>query len=120
MDYQDVTAGVDAAIKQNPWIDTARLGVTGGSYGGYLTNWIVSHTDRFKAAVTLRSISNFSSVDGTRDDAYGHEDYFTGMIFDAYDQYWNASPLKYVKNVKTPILIMHSDNDYRVPIEQDE
>jgi acylaminoacyl-peptidase len=120
MDYQDVMAGVDAAVKQNPWIDTARLGVTGGSYGGFMTNWIVGHTDRFRAAVTLRSLSNFISDDGTRDGAYGHEEDFTGMVFDAYDQYWNASPLKYVKNVKTPILILHSDNDYRVPIEQGE
>ena len=57
MDYQDVMAGVDAALKQNPWIDAGRLGVTGGSYGGYLTNWILGHTTRFKAAVTLRSVS---------------------------------------------------------------
>jgi dipeptidyl aminopeptidase/acylaminoacyl peptidase len=120
MDYQDVMAGVDAAIKQNPWIDSATLGVTGGSYGGFMTNWIVSHTDRFKAAVTLRSISNFISDDGTRDGAYGHEEDFTGMVFEDFDQYWSASPLKYVKNVKTPILILHSDNDYRVPIEQGE
>ncbi len=120
MDYQDVMAGVDAVIAKNPWIDTGRMGVTGGSYGGYLTNWIVSHNDRFKAAVTLRSISNFVSDDGTRDGAYGHEGDFKGMVFDAYDQYWAASPLKYVKDVKTPILILHSDNDFRVPIEQGE
>src|SRR3954447_23411000 len=58
MDYQDVMAGVDAAVKANDWIDTERLGVTGGSYGGYMTNWIVGHTNRFKAAVSLRSVSN--------------------------------------------------------------
>ena len=120
MDYQDVMAGVDAAIKQYPWIDTNMLGVTGGSYGGYLTNWIVSHTNRFKAAVTLRAISNFISDDGTRDGAYGHEDYFRGFLFDNFDQYWNASPLKYARDVHTPTLILHSDMDFRVPIEQDE
>ncbi len=120
MDYQDVMAGVDAALKQNPWIDRDRLGVTGGSYGGFMTNWIVGHTDRFKAAVTLRSVSNFISDDGTRDGAYGHEDDFKGFLFDEFDQYWSASPLKYVKNVKTPTLVLHSDNDYRVPIEQGE
>jgi dipeptidyl aminopeptidase/acylaminoacyl peptidase len=120
MDYQDVMAGVDAALKQNPWIDRDRLGVTGGSYGGFMTNWILGHTDRFKAAVTLRSVSNFISDDGTRDGAYGHEDDFSGFLFDDFDQYWNASPLKYVKNVKTPTLVLHSDNDYRVPIEQGE
>jgi dipeptidyl aminopeptidase/acylaminoacyl peptidase len=120
MDYQDIMAGLDAAIKQNPWIDTDRLGVTGGSYGGYMTNWILGHTTRFKAAVTLRSVSNFISDDGTRDGAYGHQDDFDGFLFDDFDQYWNASPLKYAKNVKTPTLVLHSDNDYRVPIEQGE
>ncbi len=120
MDYQDVMAGVDAAIKQYPWIDTERMGVTGGSYGGFMTNWIVGHTTRFKAAVTLRSVSNFISDDGTRDGAYGHADDFQGFLFDYFDQYWSASPLKYVKNVKTPTLVLHSDNDYRVPLEQGE
>ena len=120
MDYQDIMAGVDAALKQYPWVDPNNLGVTGGSYGGYMTNWIVSHTNRFKAAVTLRSLSNFISDDGTRDGPYGHEDYFKGIIFDDYDQYWNASPLKYAKNVHTPTLILHSDMDFRVPIEQGE
>jgi len=120
MDYQDIMAGVDATLKQYPWVDSNDLGVTGGSYGGYMTNWIVSHTNRFKAAVTLRSISNFISDDGTRDGAYGHEEYFKGIIFDDFDQYWNASPLKYVRSVRTPTLILHSDNDFRVPIEQGE
>jgi dipeptidyl aminopeptidase/acylaminoacyl peptidase len=120
MDYQDIMAGVDAALKQYPWVDANDLGVTGGSYGGYMTNWIVSHTNRFKAAVTLRSLSNFISDDGTRDGAYGHEDYFKGIIFDDFDQYWDASPLKYARNVHTPTLILHSDNDFRVPIEQGE
>ena len=120
MDYQDIMAGVDAVLKQNPWIDQNRLGVTGGSYGGYMTNWIVGHTNRFQAAVTLRSVSNFISDDGTRDGAYGHEEDFKGFLFDDFDQYWNASPLKYAANVKTPTLILHSDNDYRVPIEQGE
>jgi len=120
MDYQDIMAGVDAALKQYPWVDANDLGVTGGSYGGYMTNWIVSHTNRFKAAVTLRSLSNFISDDGTRDGAYGHEEYFKGIIFDDFDQYWDASPLKYARNVRTPTLILHSDNDFRVPIEQGE
>jgi dipeptidyl aminopeptidase/acylaminoacyl peptidase len=120
MDYQDIMSGVDAALKQNPWIDADRLGVTGGSYGGYMTNWILGHTTRFKAAVTLRSVSNFISDDGTRDGAYGHEDDFKGFLFDNFDQYWDASPLKYARNVKTPTLVLHSDNDYRVPIEQGE
>jgi len=119
-DYVDVMNGVDAALAKYPWVDRDRLGVTGGSYGGFMTNWIVSHTNRFKAAVTLRSISNFVSDDGTRDGQYGHADDFTGDIFEKFDLYWNASPLKYVKHVKTPTLVLHSDNDFRVPIEQGE
>jgi dipeptidyl aminopeptidase/acylaminoacyl peptidase len=119
-DYVDIMKGVDAAVAKYPWIDTERLGVTGGSYGGFMTNWIVSHNNRFKAAVTLRSIANFISDDGTRDGAYGHADDFSGDVFEKFDLYWNASPLKYVKNVKTPTLVLHSDNDFRVPIEQGE
>ena len=119
-DYIDIMNGVRAVTAANPWIDTTRLGVTGGSYGGYMTNWIVGHTGLFKAAVTLRSISNFISDDGTRDGAYGHKGDFGGDIFEKYDLFWDRSPLKYVKNVTTPILVLHSDNDYRVPIEQGE
>ena len=119
-DYVDVMNGVDAILAKYSWIDRDRMGVTGGSYGGFLTNWIVGHNNRFKAAVTLRSLSNFISDDGTRDGAYGHKDDFSGDVFEKFDLYWNASPLKYAKNVKTPTLVLHSDMDFRVPIEQGE
>jgi dipeptidyl aminopeptidase/acylaminoacyl peptidase len=119
-DYVDVMNGVEAALVKYPWVDRDRLGVTGGSYGGYLTNWIVGHTDIFKAAVTLRSVVNFVSDEGTRDGAYGHKEDFGGDLFEKFDLYWDRSPLKYARNVKTPILILHSDNDYRVPLEQAE
>ena len=119
-DYLDVMNGLDAALKKYSWIDSDRMGVTGGSYGGFMTNWILGHTDRFKAAVTLRSLSNFISDDGTRDGAYGHSADFGGDVFQKFDLFWDRSPLKYAKNVKTPTLILHSDNDYRVPIEQGE
>ncbi len=119
-DYQDVMNGVDAALKRFAWIDADRMGVTGGSYGGFMTNWIVGHTDRFKAAVTLRSVVNFVSDEGTRDGAYGHKGDFGGDLFEKFDLYWDRSPLKYAKNVKTPTLILHSDNDFRVPLEQGE
>ena len=85
-----------------------------------MTNWITTQTDIFRAAVTLRSISNFISDDGTRDGAYGHEKDFGGDIFKNYDAYWKYSPLHYASKVKTPTLVLHSDNDYRVPIEQGE
>ena len=119
-DYQDIMSGVNAILKKYSWIDRDRLGVTGGSYGGYMTNWIVGHTNMVKAAVTLRSVVNFISDDGTRDGAYGHRSDFGGDIFEKFDMYWDRSPLKYARNVKTPTLILHSDNDYRVPIEQGE
>jgi dipeptidyl aminopeptidase/acylaminoacyl peptidase len=118
--YTDIMTGVEEALKRNPWIDRERLGVTGGSYGGFMTNWIVTQTKLFKAAVTLRSISNFVSDDGTRDGAYGHERDFGGDIFHNLDEYWKYSPLRLVANVKTPTLVLHSDNDFRVPIEQGE
>jgi dipeptidyl aminopeptidase/acylaminoacyl peptidase len=118
--YTDIMTGVEEALKRNPWVDRERLGVTGGSYGGFMTNWIITQTNLFKAAVTLRSISNFISDDGTRDGAYGHERDFGGDIFHNYDMYWKYSPLKYVAQVKTPTLVLHSDNDYRVPLEQGE
>jgi dipeptidyl aminopeptidase/acylaminoacyl peptidase len=119
-DYIDVMNGVDAALKRYPWIDANRMGVTGGSYGGFMTNWIVGHTDRFKAAVTLRSVVNFISDEGTRDGAYRHRSDFGGDLFEKFDVYWDRSPLKYARNVKTPTLILHSDNDFRVPLEQGE
>ncbi|MGI8741011.1 MAG: S9 family peptidase [Bryobacteraceae bacterium] len=118
--YEDIMDGVDAILAKYPWIDRDRLGVTGGSYGGFMTNWIVGHTNRFKAAVTLRSISNFTSVEGTRDAAYSHARDFGGDLFQNFDFYWDSSPLKYAKNVKTPTLILHSDSDLRVPLEQGE
>jgi dipeptidyl aminopeptidase/acylaminoacyl peptidase len=119
-DYVDVMNGVDAALAKFSWLDGERMGVTGGSYGGYLTNWIVGHNDRFKAAVTLRSVTNFISDEGTRDGAYGHTPDFGGDLFEKFDLYWERSPLKYAKNVKTPTLILHADNDFRVPLEQGE
>jgi dipeptidyl aminopeptidase/acylaminoacyl peptidase len=118
--YTDIMTGLEEAMKRSSWIDRDRLGVTGGSYGGYMTNWITTQTNIFRAAVTLRSISNFISDDGTRDGAYGHEKDFGGDIFQNFDAYWKYSPLHYANKVKTPTLVLHSDNDYRVPIEQGE
>lgn len=119
LDYRDLMAAVDAASKL-PFVDAARLGVCGGSYGGYMTNWIVGHTDRFKAAITERSLSNLFSFYGTSD--IGYEDYreFGGPAYDRLEAYARMSPITYVKNVKTPLLILHSENDLRCPMEQAE
>jgi dipeptidyl aminopeptidase/acylaminoacyl peptidase len=121
-DYDDLMRFTDEALRRFSFIDPDRLGVCGGSYGGYMTNWIVGHTSRFRAAVTFRSICNWISKYGTSDIGYmqpesiaGTEDY-VGDI----GGHLEKSPIMYVKNVKTPILIVHSEEDLRVPIEQGE
>ena len=121
-DYDDLMRFTDEALRRFSFIDSSKLGVCGGSYGGYMTNWIVGHTDRFRAAVTFRSICNWISKYGTSDIGYmqpesiaGTEDY-VGDI----GRHLEKSPIMYVKNVKTPILIVHSEEDLRVPIEQGE
>jgi dipeptidyl aminopeptidase/acylaminoacyl peptidase len=122
-DYDDLMVFVDEALKQCPFIDEARLGVTGGSYGGYMTNWIVSHTGRFRAAVTFRSVCNWVSKFGCSDVGYMQPESISGRkTFWGEDimEQLRHSPLMYAGNVKTPILIVHSENDLRCPIEQAE
>ncbi len=120
-DYQDLMAGVDAVIERYSFSDKERLFVTGGSYGGFMTNWIVGKTDRFKAAVTQRSISNWQSFYGVSDIGYFFTKWEVGSDLDENpDKLWHHSPLKYVDQIQTPLLILHSENDYRCPIEQSE
>ena len=120
-DYQDCMCAIDFAETLD-WVDADRLGVIGGSYGGYMTNWIVTQTDRFKAAVTLRSISNMYTKYGCSDIGwYGNKAGFGGRdLWDSEDFIMERSPIRYAPNVKTPILIMHSEEDYRCPMEQAE
>jgi dipeptidyl aminopeptidase/acylaminoacyl peptidase len=120
-DYADIMESVDYVLKKYDFIDTERLGVTGGSYGGYMTNWIVTHTDRFKAAVTLRSISNWVSFFGTSDIGWTFGKWEMGGIPWIDEENFQAkSPIRYVQNAKTPTLIIHSEEDHRCPIEQAE
>jgi dipeptidyl aminopeptidase/acylaminoacyl peptidase len=120
-DYRDLMESVDYVLSQYAFIDESRLGVTGGSYGGFMTNWIVGHTDRFKAAVTQRSISNWLSVYGVSDIGYFFtEDQIGGNAWDDTEKLWKHSPLAYVGNVSTPLLILHGEQDLRCPIEQAE
>jgi dipeptidyl aminopeptidase/acylaminoacyl peptidase len=120
-DYADLMALLDTALERYPWLDRERQAVMGGSYGGIMTNWIISHTDRFKVAVTDRCISNWVSFFGTSDIGYN----FTprelqGALPDDVARLWDMSPLKYARHVKTPTLIIHSEEDHRCPIEQAE
>ncbi|KAA0547620.1 S9 family peptidase [Bacillus sp. BGMRC 2118] len=120
-DYLDIMSAVDFVLENYNFIDENRLGVTGGSYGGFMTNWIVGHTNRFKAAVTQRSISNWISFYGVSDIGYFFTDWevLRGESFDP-EKLWNHSPLKYVNHIETPLLILHGEKDYRCPIEQAE
>ena len=120
VDREDYLAGVDAALAAYPEIDPARLGVSGGSYGGFMTNWLTATTDRFHAAVTSRSITNWESWWGTSD-AQGLTEYeFYGTPWEQRDLYRRLSPISYVENVTAPTLIIHSENDYRTPIGDGE
>ncbi|MDN4493153.1 S9 family peptidase [Ureibacillus aquaedulcis] len=119
-DYEDIMAGLDFVLGEETWIDETRLGVTGGSYGGFMTNWIVGHTNRFKAAVTQRSISNWVSFFGVSDIGYYFTPWQIGTDMVDPEKLWEHSPLKYAKNIDTPLLILHSELDFRCPIEQAE
>jgi len=120
-DYLDLMAGVDHALGLG-WVDPKRLYVTGGSYGGFMTNWIVGHTDRFRAAVTQRSISNNVSAFGTSDIGWHFWQFEMGDATPWRDgqKLVDRSPLTYVEDVTTPLLILHAEKDYRCPIEQAE
>lgn len=118
-DTPDFMGAIDHAIALGG-IDATRLGVTGGSYGGFITNWLLGHTDRFRAAATDRSICNMTSMAGTDDVALVSLHPELGTPWEQADRYWELSPLKYVGNVKTPCLIVHSENDFRCPMEQAE
>lgn len=120
-DYTDLMTAVDTVLDSYDFIDQDRLGVTGGSYGGFMTNWIVGHTDRFKAAVTQRSISNWISFYGVSDIGFFFTKWELGIDFlDDPQALWDFSPLKYAKDVNTPLLILHGEQDLRCPIEQGE
>ena len=119
IDYDDLMDFTDEVIHRYPAVDSNQLYVTGGSYGGFMTNWIVGHTDRFKAAATQRSISNWLSFYGTSDIGfYFAADQTAGHPIEEMDKLYEQSPIKYVRNVKTPLLFVHADKDHRCPIEQ--
>ncbi|ERM91431.1 peptidase S9 [Caldanaerobacter subterraneus subsp. yonseiensis KB-1] len=114
IDYEDIMKFTDYVLENYKDIDSERVGVTGGSYGGFMTNWIIGHTDRFKAAVSQRSISNWFTEFGTTDIGYYFvPDQVGGTPWDNFEKYWDNSPLKYADKVKTPTLFLHSDEDYR-------
>lgn len=119
-DNADLMAWADY-VEKLPYIDTSRMGVTGGSYGGYMTVWIIGHTQRFKAAVTQRCVSNFISMWGSSDFNWSFQNELNGKPpFEALQYYWDHSPIAYIGNAKTPTLVIHNELDHRCPIEQGE
>lgn len=119
IDYDDIMKLVDVMLEKYDFIDEKRMGIMGGSYGGFMTNWVITQTDRFKAAISQRSISNWVSKFGMTDIGY----YFVpdqqgATPWSDVDKLWRHSPLKYAQNVKTPTLFIHSEEDYRCDLGQ--
>jgi dipeptidyl aminopeptidase/acylaminoacyl peptidase len=107
---------VDTALEQFDFIDADRLGVLGGSYGGFMTSWAVSHTDRFRAACSERSVNNFVLEGGSSDIGWAFKGIVGAYWFEATDAYYGISPSKYAENITTPLLILHSEDDLRCPL----
>ena len=118
-DYRDLMAFADEALRRFDFLDAKRMGVTGGSYGGFMTNWIIGHTDRFLAAASQRSISNWLSFYGTSDIGYFFAPDQTGATpWQKPEKVWAQSPLRYADKVHTPTLFLHSDADFRCPVSE--
>ncbi|MGP8057130.1 MAG: S9 family peptidase [Nitrososphaerales archaeon] len=116
-DFEDLMEGLNWVLKKYPQIDGERLGIAGGSYGGFMTNWAIGHTTRFRGAVTDRSISSWTSFWGTSDIGPSFtEDQVGGDPWDSEEKLRNDSPLSYAPRVETPLLVVHSMEDYRCPM----
>ena len=114
VEYENLMEFMDEMLKKYPDVDEKRLGVTGGSYGGFMTNWIIGHTDRFAAAASQRSIANWIAFEHTTDIGFFFTPNQMGTTTrEDYEKLWWHSPLKYADKVKTPTLFIHSDQDYR-------
>ncbi len=118
-DFPDLMTGIDALLELG-FVDEKHMAVTGGSYGGFMTAWVIGHTDRFAAAVSQRGVYNLSSFYGTSDVPVLISSEFGVEPWEDYGKLWAYSPLAYAHRVTTPLLLIHAENDYRVPIEQAE
>ena len=117
-DYQDIMEFTDKVIEKYPDLDADRLGIGGGSYGGYMSNWVIGHTDRFKAAVPQCSISSWITMYGCSDITNFCNAQMGGTPWNAFEETWRASPLKYAPNVKTPTLFLQYGEDFRCPMQE--
>jgi dipeptidyl aminopeptidase/acylaminoacyl peptidase len=118
IDYEDLMAFTDAALEAWPDMNAEELFETGGSYGGFMTNWIIGHTDRFRACASQRSISNWLSFGVSDIGAEFVPDQNAADAWSDPEKLWFHSPLKYADRVKTPTLFIHAFEDYRCPIDQ--
>lgn len=114
LDFEDIMAGVDH-VAERDYVDNDRVFVTGGSFGGFMTAWAIAHTDRFRAAASQRGVYDQISQFGATDTYHSNEKQL-GVPWEEPDLYWESSPIAHVADVSTPTLIIHSENDYRVPI----
>ncbi|HEX6488328.1 MAG TPA: S9 family peptidase [Candidatus Dormibacteraeota bacterium] len=118
-DFQDLMAVVDEAVARE-YVDGERLGILGGSYGGFMTNWAIGQTDRFRAAVSMRSIANLVSDYAQNDIVLWSGLEMGPPPWPDPEEQWRRSPIRYVQNVKTPLLLTHGEMDLRCPISQAE
>lgn len=118
-DSEDISIILDKVLEYD-FIDKDRVGVTGGSYGGFMTNRLLGTTDYFKTGITERCVSDLVSMAETSDFAYIMPKSFNGKFWKNYKFYWNSSPIRFVENIKVPLLIIHSDSDHRTPLGQAE
>jgi dipeptidyl aminopeptidase/acylaminoacyl peptidase len=120
VDYDDIMACVDEAVTRFAWIDSEGIGAIGGSYGGYMTSWIIGHTDRFAAVVSERGVNNLLTLEYASDIAGTFVSYVGVRHIDDPEPYLRQSPIRYVREMTTPLLILHSENDLRCPVNQAE
>jgi dipeptidyl aminopeptidase/acylaminoacyl peptidase len=120
VDYEDLMAVTDEALKRFQFLDPERTAVMGGSYGGYMTSWIVGHTNRFKTAISERAVNNLFTAAGSSDFFWAFIGMFGGDAWSHTDMYLKHSPATYAEQIETPLLIMHSENDLRCNVEQAE
>ena len=119
VDYDDLMAGVDF-VSAKGYIDTARMGVTGGSGGGLLTNWIIAKTQRFATAITQRCVSDWAGMFYSCDFAMFHPFWFRGAPWEHPEDFAKQSPMTYLPDIQTPLMVIHSEEDWRTPIAQGE
>jgi dipeptidyl aminopeptidase/acylaminoacyl peptidase len=122
-DYSDVMAAFDAALQRMPWADHSRLGVMGGSYGGFMTTWVIGHTNRFKAAISERAVNDWYGMQGASDIGATFNQQYLGegaLTYGDLDLLLRQSPLHFAARIETPVLILHSEDDLRCPISQAE